>query len=284
MITMMITELIIECVDWLRGKHWPKHPIDSQLGIETSKHFPRRFLRLGDAADAHNVGHVATHPSVIRWALRSIGVTPDTVFIDLGSGKGRALIVAAEFPFKALVGYELSSSLVDISRRNINKLKLSHRVTIIQSDASKPELPSTAASKPELPGTAEIIIFLNNPFKRPLVELLKHHTQSFLDSSSHAKVWIIYCNPVHYDVFDSCPVLTRYASEILELQADEKMTTAWRSEAEAFIIYQSGPFRPPLSGARGLRITERPDAADLGAREPLRPFLARHGDQVAHRD
>jgi predicted RNA methylase len=249
MITMMITELIIECVDWLRGKHWPKHPIDSQLGIETSKHFPRRFLRLGDAADAHNVGHVAAHPSVIRWALRSIGVTPDTVFIDLGSGKGRALIVAAEFPFKALVGYELSSSLVDISRRNINKLKLSHRVTIIQSDASKPELPRTA----------EIIIFLNNPFKRPLVEILKHHTQSFLDSSSHAKVWIIYCNPVHYDVFDSCPVLTRYAAENLELQADEKMATVWRSEGDAFVIYQSAPFRPSLAGATAQVKVTSPD-------------------------
>lgn len=235
----MITELLIECVDWLRGKHWPKHPIDLQLGIETSKHVPRRFLLLGDAADAYNAGHVGAQPSVIRRALQSIGVTPDTVFIDLGSGKGRALIVASEFPFKVLVGYELSLSLVNTSRRNINKRALSRRVTIIQSDASKPELPSEV----------ETIIFLHNPFRRPLVEILKTHIQSFLHFNSHAKVWIIYCNPVHYDVFDSCPVLTRYASENLELQADEKMTTAWRSEAEAFVIYQSKPFRPSLAGA-----------------------------------
>jgi len=162
----MITELLIECVDWLRGKHWPTHPIDLQLGIETSKHVPRRFLRLGDAADAYNLGYVGAQPSVIRRALQSIGVTPDTVFIDLGSGKGRALIVASEFPFKALVGYELSLSLVNTSRRNINKRALSRRVTIIQSDASKPELPREM----------EIIIFLHNPFKRPLVEIFKNHT------------------------------------------------------------------------------------------------------------
>jgi hypothetical protein len=131
---------------------------------------PRRFLRLGDAADTHNVGHVSTQPSVIRKALQTIGVAPDTVFIDLGSGKGRALIVASEFPFKALVGYELSSSLINISRRNIDKLKLSRRVNIIQSDASRPEFPIAG----------EIILFLANPFKRPLVEYFTADVQTFL--------------------------------------------------------------------------------------------------------
>ena len=135
--------VLIECMDWLHGT-LAETPNRLAAGNRNVKHVPRRFLRLGDAADTYNAGHVGAQPSVVRRALQSIGVTHDTVFIDLGSGKGRALIVASEFSFNALVGYELSLSLVNISRRNINKCALSRRVTIIQSDASKPELPSEA--------------------------------------------------------------------------------------------------------------------------------------------
>jgi SAM-dependent methyltransferase len=43
----------------------------------------------------------------------------DFVFIDYGSGKGRALLLASEFPFKKVIGLEFSPELHRIAERNI---------------------------------------------------------------------------------------------------------------------------------------------------------------------
>jgi hypothetical protein len=71
----------------------------------------------------------------------------------------------------------------------------------------------------------------------------------FSVSNFHAKVWMIYCNPVHYDVFDSCPALARYAAENMKLEPDEILSTPWRYDADSFVVYQSAPFRSPLANA-----------------------------------
>ena len=41
------------------------------------------------------------------------------VFIDIGSGMGRALLMASEFPFKQLVGIELSPTFHQIAQQNV---------------------------------------------------------------------------------------------------------------------------------------------------------------------
>jgi predicted RNA methylase len=43
----------------------------------------------------------------------------ETTFVDIGSGKGRALIIAAEYAFKRIIGVEYSPSLATICRRNL---------------------------------------------------------------------------------------------------------------------------------------------------------------------
>jgi SAM-dependent methyltransferase len=42
-------------------------------------------------------------------------------FIDLGSGKGRVLLIAAQYPFKSVIGVEFSTTLHDIALTNIQK-------------------------------------------------------------------------------------------------------------------------------------------------------------------
>jgi len=45
------------------------------------------------------------------------------VFIDIGSGKGRALLMAADYPFRRIVGVELLPELHRIAQENIEKYK-----------------------------------------------------------------------------------------------------------------------------------------------------------------
>src|SRR5690242_902248 len=62
-------------------------------------------------------------------------------FIDFGSGKGRVLMVASEYPFRQVIGVELSSELNEIAKQNIARFP-SHRkhadhITIFCCDAAE---------------------------------------------------------------------------------------------------------------------------------------------------
>ena len=45
------------------------------------------------------------------------------VFVDLGSGKGRTLLLASEYPFRRIVGVELSPKLHRIAKTNVEKFR-----------------------------------------------------------------------------------------------------------------------------------------------------------------
>src|SRR5215203_4694311 len=55
----------------------------------------------------------------VRRALANERVQGDDVFLDLGSGKGRVVLQAARFPFKRVVGVELSAELNAIAWDNV---------------------------------------------------------------------------------------------------------------------------------------------------------------------
>jgi len=68
------------------------------------------------------VGHYQTQSAdVVEVPLR-MSLPPerkDFVFVDLGCGKGKPLLVASRFPFKRIVGVDISESAVAIARSNI---------------------------------------------------------------------------------------------------------------------------------------------------------------------
>ena len=68
--------------------------------------------------------YVPTTASVIYEILGSIPLQLNkSVFVDMGSGKGRALLVASEFPFAKIVGIELSNNLHRIAEENVKRYK-----------------------------------------------------------------------------------------------------------------------------------------------------------------
>jgi hypothetical protein len=70
-----------------------------------------------DASD--RVSYNPTSWIPLRRALKSIGPGPDDVFADLGSGKGKELIVASQFPFKRVVGVEFSADIMRLAPVNV---------------------------------------------------------------------------------------------------------------------------------------------------------------------
>jgi SAM-dependent methyltransferase len=55
----------------------------------------------------------------VYFALRALRPGPADVFVDLGAGKGRALLMAGRLPYRRVVGVELDPELAQCARRNV---------------------------------------------------------------------------------------------------------------------------------------------------------------------
>jgi SAM-dependent methyltransferase len=146
-----------------------KHPFDEQFGVETSGIIGWRELETGHAHDLYTVSYYGVAPSLFQEAMTRWKSHPGKVslaeytFIDLGSGKGRAVLMAAEFPFKACIGVELNAGLTDIARENMARWKAAGRarspMTAICQDATEFVFPDTPC-----------VVFLFNPFTAKILK------------------------------------------------------------------------------------------------------------------
>jgi len=138
------------------------------------------------------------HDSALYWpTLHSVFVAmmsqlrirhQDFVFIDVGSGKGRAVLMAAEYPFKRIVGIELSPILHAIAERNLSRYEgetqRCRAVELRCMDATELAFP---------PETT--VVYLFNPFKseRVMMALLSRVNESL---ARHPRdLFIVYQNP-----------------------------------------------------------------------------------------
>ena len=101
---------------------WKTHPIDVQYGIDTSGSVAVDRISSDKKLVSLICPYLGSQPSIVRAALSELTDCENHTFIDLGCGKGRALIVASEFPFRSILGVELSPTLAAIARTNIAKV------------------------------------------------------------------------------------------------------------------------------------------------------------------
>lgn len=77
---------------------------------------------------------------VAKAMLEEGGLQPGQLHIDLGSGDGRLVILAARNYGARSVGYELDPKLVISSRRQIDEMGLAEQAKIIQQDLFQADL------------------------------------------------------------------------------------------------------------------------------------------------
>ena len=103
---------------------YKEREFDRAFGVDTAGR-----IDLSDLGDVHGpAAELGTRyepidPSyfgeVMHRALE-VGIDPSALtFVDYGCGKGRALLLASHYPFKNIVGVEVSSKLSDTARRNL---------------------------------------------------------------------------------------------------------------------------------------------------------------------
>lgn len=128
---------------------------DRRNGIETNGvHLPQNLFLTGKHA-RHAHEYLATPTAVFKRMLHALpGDYRRFVFIDLGSGKGRMLLMAAELPFRRIEGIELSEELHRIAVNNVTKADRGSNIVVHHMDAAEYEFP------PE-----PLVIYLFHPFE-----------------------------------------------------------------------------------------------------------------------
>src|SRR5215211_9232119 len=97
---------------------------DWQHGISTCGDAQVADLTLVGNNTAHAVHYHASHPKFLFEVFSSLEIDyASHTFLDFGSGKGRALFVASEFPFAEIIGVEVATELHEIACRNIRQYR-----------------------------------------------------------------------------------------------------------------------------------------------------------------
>jgi 16S rRNA G966 N2-methylase RsmD len=121
--------------------------------------------------------------------------------VDFGSGKGKAMFMAAERGFRKIIGVEFSIELVEVSRRNLEiferRSKSKAEFEILHMDASEYPLPPEAN-----------LLFFSNPFNEELTakvigNILRAYEQSPRD------IWVVHLHPQGNMAFANHPRFQR---------------------------------------------------------------------------
>jgi SAM-dependent methyltransferase len=176
------------------------HPFDLKYGTDTSGYLGPEDLVKGRANDALNHGYSAIAPSVFHEACRrwreSLPAVSGRIeaysFVDVGAGKGRALLLAAELPFRKVIGVELCEELASTAQGNVarwNRVARTNakKIRVVHGDATKFHWPRTP-----------LLVYLYNPFACSLIAQMAERL-AVLAASGSGLVDLLYVNPTCTD-------------------------------------------------------------------------------------
>ncbi len=132
------------------------------------------------------VRYQPSDPDFVRAAIENLPIRfEEFTFVDIGSGKGRTLLIASEYSFRRIIGVEFSGELKAIADKNIRKYRskkhICNDISSICADAAVGE----------------------DVLRRMLANLKISLMQS------RRQVYIVYSNPIFASLLDKSDFLKR---------------------------------------------------------------------------
>ena len=212
-----VHKLIRDMRKYASFKKQDLHPFDLKYGTDTSGIIKPGALDIPDNKVVHAIQYQTAIVEVFLDILNSLPISyEEFLFVDLGSGKGRTLLLASQYPFKGIIGVELSENLHRIACRNIqiyrDKMQQCHKIQSICKDVEQYQMPNE-----------KTVFYLYNPFDD---HVMRSVLQNIEDSiHKHFKdIYIGYLKPLHRNMFDCATFL-----QVVK-------------ETERYVIYQNKPF------------------------------------------
>lgn len=169
------------------------HPFDERNGVDTSGLIGGGELHSGHKNDVFNTAYYGMAPSRFQRVMelwiddKDHASIENYTFVDLGCGKGRAVLMASEFGFREVVGVELHASLATIAEANVSVWEAGGRavcpVRIVCQDATEFMFPEGAC-----------LLYLFNPFAAPVMRRLIERIETDF-AGRQGMLDLIYFNP-----------------------------------------------------------------------------------------
>ena len=179
-----------------RYEQWRDRRLDRKYDLQTDG-FHGDLAALGASGEhvADSTSYFGIQIPVFLAMMRAVGVDARKhVFVDLGCGKGRALILAAEHGFKRVLGVEFAPPL--------------HRLACLNADTYQRQRPAAPSIVVHLGDAAtypipceDVVLFLYNPFGESVTRKVAANIAASLRACPRSLV-IAYRNPVHHEIFD----------------------------------------------------------------------------------
>jgi len=214
------------------------HAFDQKFGTDTSGYLGPEDLGKGRANDALNHGYSAIAPSVFHEACRRWRETLPAVsgrieaysFVDVGAGKGRALLLAAELPFRKVIGVELSEELSRTAQKNVARwsrvAQPKAKIRVVQQDAAKFRWPRTP-----------LLVYLYNPFACSLVAQMTENLAAVAASGS-GLVDLLYVNPTCADTLTSQGLFVRLWTKRIPMDEADQMADPYGTTSDLVSAYR----------------------------------------------
>jgi SAM-dependent methyltransferase len=191
-------------VSSLRGKlraQW----FDWRFHVKTCGDEDPRDLTVVGENVSHAIPYIPTTPRTGRHMLRDLPITDVSsyTFIDIGSGKGRMLLLAAEHPFRRIIGVEFASDLHALAQQNVktyrNPNQACFQIEPVNIDATQYEFP-----------LEPLLIYFFYPFDQSVMEpVIKNLNLSLTECPRD--VILVYHNPVLSELVETASHLRVYA-------------------------------------------------------------------------
>ena len=181
---------------------------DRIYGLETLSIVEVDELKISIEESTHAKIYQASNYFLLLHALNSLEKCgfqfKEKTIVDIGSGKGRVLILFAEKGVKQCIGIEISSFLNKVAYKNSQIWKKKNTYSNVEFTFE-----TIDASKYILPDEVDLV-YLANPFDAfilsQVIDIIK---KSFL--SKPREIFIIYMIPIHKEFFDNSLFQTIYS-------------------------------------------------------------------------
>ena len=210
-----------------RPKHTPKlppvHPFDQLHKTDTGGLIPGPALASGHASDAHITAYYAIAPSILDTLIDLWQQTPPPhaidryTLLDVGAGKGRAILTASQHPFHQVTGIEINPKLAIIARANISAFTRSPNASplapigLLEGDALEVALPDTPT-----------LALLFHPFEiYVLRRFIARLEQQYAERPGSLD--LVYVNAEHTMLLDRNPAFTRLFHGMVPMSPEDHL-------------------------------------------------------------
>lgn len=179
------------CGYWLSPARYRERRLDREFdfrfGVDTSGILDFEQLGVQSQNVVHATWYEQTKPAAFDELMKHLRIRyEDFIFVDFGSGKGRAVFLASEYPFRKIIGVEFARPLHEIAEQNLeyyySPTQRCDAIELYCQDATEYVIPPEPA-----------VYYFYNPFDAEVMAtVLDNITQSL--RIAPRPVFILYCN------------------------------------------------------------------------------------------